>query len=156
MEAEVGRDDVLGRPGLALRGLAQVGHRLLEPGQVERPAAAEDADRDPDLDRLARHVDVEPVARREGEDEGAAVQLVLREALLHELADRLAHRAAARAERVGEVDLAQVGPLRDGALDDRVAQQAVRLLDRGGVLEGGEAPVVADRSGHEIRPIMSD
>ena len=71
VEAEVGRDHVLGRTRLALRRRSEVGHRLVEAGEVERLVAAEDADRNADLDHLARDVHVEPVARGEREDERA-------------------------------------------------------------------------------------
>jgi hypothetical protein len=92
------------------------------------------------LDRLARDVDVEAVGEREPADARAAVRLMVDEALLDELADRLADRAAAGPERLGERGLAELLALRDAAIDDRLAQLAQDLLGDLGALDAGQAP----------------
>src|SRR6185312_4398551 len=75
------------------------------------------------------------------------MRLVVDEPLLHELADRLAHRAAPGAERTRQGDLAERLALRDATLDDRLAQLAQDLFGHGRTLDAREAPCVRQRHG---------
>src|SRR5262249_47243647 len=109
----------------------------------DRRLALQQPPRDSHLDRLAGDIDVESVAQRERIDEVAAVEDVLDEALLDEMADRLAHRAATRLQLAREVHLAQVRAGRDRPVDDRVAQDAVNLPQRRRPLDRSEVPDIA-------------
>ena len=63
------------------------------------------------------------------------MHLVLRDALLHELAQRLAHDAAARAERRRQMRVAQLLALADAPVDDRRAQRREHLVRRRDAVE---------------------
>ena len=143
MEPDVGRDDALGRPVLPDCRRAKLLHGLLERPQVDLAVLLDEPPRGPDLDRLARDVDVQPVDERQRGHEGAAVELRLDEALLDEVADRLADGSAARPEHACEAHLPEPRALRDLALDDRPAQGVMDLLGRGGALDGGKEPAFA-------------
>src|SRR3954451_3458830 len=120
VEADVGVDDGLGDLVCGVRDLRELLER--RPQVREVPGRrVEDPPRRTRLDRLASHVDVEPVGERHHAHEGAAVGLVVDQSLLDELTDGLAHRAAPGAERRRQRDLAQRLALRDPTLDDRLA-----------------------------------
>src|SRR3954454_8240365 len=146
VEADVGVDDGLGDPVLALGGRGQLLERRPEIREV-LGRRIEDAPSRTGLDRLARDVDVEPVGQRHHAHERAAMGLVVDQALLDELADGLAHRAAPGAERRRQRDLAQRLALRDATLDDRLAQLAQDLLRHRRPLDARETPRVGQRHG---------
>jgi len=61
---------------------------------------------------------------------------MLDESFLHELPDRLPDRAAARSQLAREVHLAELFPLGDAPVDDRIAQLRQDLLSRRRPLDG--------------------
>src|SRR5262249_22543593 len=116
-----------------------------------RSVALEQSSHDTHLDRLAGDVDVEPVAQRERVDEVAAMEDVLDEPLLDEMADGLPHRAAARLQLPREMHLPQVRAGRDQTVDDRVAEDAVDLLQRGRSFDGRQVPHLTHDDPHHVR-----
>src|SRR3954452_19073507 len=146
VEADVGVDDGLGDPVLALGGRGQLLERRPEIREV-LGRRIEDAPSRTGLDRLARDVDVEPVGQRHHAHERAAMGLVVDQALLDELADGLAHRAAPGAERRRLRDLAQRLAPRGATPDARLAQLAQDLLRHRRPLDARETPRVGQRHG---------
>ena len=135
MEAEVGLDV----PGEVVRGgsllhqpdlLAELGELLLG-DPVERVHEAVALEREPDRDQDLLHLLV-----RDAEDDGTAIRERHHEALVLELAQCLAHRAAARAELGRERRLDQALTRLVAAHDDRAAQDLDDLLPTRPALTG--------------------
>ena len=143
VEADVRRDQVLGH--VVSLGRRRRSARAPAAGQVGRPRGLDHPPRDSRLDCLPCHVDVETIRERHHPHERAAVQLVLDQAFLLELPDRLAHGAAPGSEGLGERDLAERLALRDAPVDDRLAQLVEDLLGGGGPVDGTELPGVGGR-----------
>jgi len=94
----------------------------------------------PGLDRLSRDVDIEPIRQPLAGNEGAAVETVFDEALLHELAQGLADGAAAGTEQLNKLVLAQRGAGRDAAVDDPLPNDAANGLGGRQALESRQVP----------------
>ena len=85
-----------------------------------------------------RAVDVDYVGDGDGPDAGAAIDLGEDQALLDELSQRFADRAAPGAERLGQGDLGEprLGP--DAPLEDRGAQLVQYLIGGRAALDGAQ------------------
>ena len=89
------------------------------------------------LERLAHLVRLDELVARERADDGASPRPDRHEALGREPAERLADRAAADAERLGERDLGQLGPRRQPPGEDLVAKVVVDALPERAAVERG-------------------
>ena len=151
VEAEVGLDV----PGEIVRGggllhqpdlLAELGELLLG-DPVERVHEAVALEGEPDRDQDLLHLLV-----RDAEDDGAAIRERHHEALVLELAQCLADRAAARAELRRQRRLDQALARLVGAHDDRAAQDLDHLLASRPALAGASVEdyrgCAIDATGH--------
>src|SRR5918993_1112414 len=128
VKLDIRLDQLLGDAVMSLGCRPQDVHRSTESRKVGGRRAFHREPRHARLDRLARDVDVEAVCERHDAHERTAMQLIVHESLLDELADRLAHSAAPRPEGARERDLPQRLALRDASIDDGLTQLLENLL----------------------------
>jgi hypothetical protein len=121
MKAKVGRDRFLGRLGQ----LGSVdGHsidRRVELRKVQLLVVFEQLARSPGLDGLARYIDIEAIRKPLSRNEGSAVQSVLDQTFLSQVAQGFSNRPAAGPEQLHQLGLAQWSTGRDAAVDDRLS-----------------------------------
>src|SRR5256886_14313980 len=140
MKAQVGGDRLLGRSLLARLSCLHGGQRYIERPQVGQLGFGDQGPGCPDLDRLARDVNVEAIFEELGLDEGAVVHAVLDQAFLDQLPDRLTDGAAADPQHLDQAGLTKLLAGWDPSIDDSLADDAADGFGGGMALEAGQGP----------------